>query len=235
MRSVRSWCFGLLVAFSLVGCGGAGDGGSSGGGGPTTLFTDDFSGPLGAKWIEVSGTNGARATSGDPDTLGSPPHGNPSPGLWMQGDSFGTSPGFGGAVRSAASFPSASVTFSADVRYDSGLQSFAGNYLAFALYNLNTNGVKAGAFVLPTSVRYLLFQGTTSREVTQPAPADGAFHRFTLSIDAAGNAAWYRDGVLQQSVPGFPSLTLYVKVTGPSATDTVPGTGHADNVLVTTP
>jgi len=63
----------------------------------------------------------------------------------------------------------------------------------------------------------------------------GCGPKSTLSIDAAGNAAWYRDGVLQQSVPGFPSLTLYVKITGPSATDTIPGTGHADNVLVTTP
>jgi hypothetical protein len=220
-----------LLMGLLVGCGGSGAGGA---GGPATLFSDDFSGALAAKWIDVS-YPGATATSGDADTLGSPPHGNPSPGLWLQGASLGTNPGGGGAVRTSATFPSAAVTFAADVRYDSGLQAPAGNYLTFGVYDLNTNALKAAALVLPTTVVYMVYQGATLREVSQPAPGGNAFHRFTLTIDASGNAAWRRDGALQQSVVGFPAVTLYVKVAGPGATDTIPGVGHADNLMVTSP
>jgi hypothetical protein len=220
----------LLAVAVLSGCGGSAGSGSA----PTTLFTDDFSGALGAKWIDVS-YPGATATSGDADTLGSPSHGNPSPGLWLKGASNGTSPGGGGGVRTTATFASSPLTFAADARYDSGPQDPAGNFLMVTVNGINDNAIKAGALILPSSVRYWLYQGATLREVTQPATADGAFHRFTLTIDVAGNATWHRDGALQQSIPGFPAVTLYARAMGPGSTNTVLGSGSVDNVLVTTP
>jgi hypothetical protein len=127
------------------------------------------------------------------------------------------------------------VSFSADLRFDSGSWSAAGNYLMFMVADLNTTALRAGAFVTANQVRYLVYQGNTSREVTHTIPADTAFHRYTLTVDASGTSSWSRDGVLQQTIPDFPSTNLYVRITGPSDVLDVPGVGHADNVLVTEP
>ena len=55
-------------------------------------------------------------------------------------------------------------------------------------------------------------------------------------VDAGGNAAWRRDGALQQTAPSFPlNKNFSIKVISPGSTDTMLGSGHIDNVLVTTP
>jgi hypothetical protein len=215
------------------------------GGGTTTLLSDDFSGSLAAKWTIVSGAGtsiASSATSGDPDTLGSPSHGNPSPGLWMKGASYGTSPGGGGGVRSINAFPtSGGLSVSLDARRDSGYEPFAGNGFLASLTDISGGQPLALIQVNSGSVTFLLSihdpaSGDHPQQITHSFPADTSFHRFAFSIDASGNAMWSRDGALQQTVAGFPlNKNLSLQATSPGSTDTVLGSAHMDNVLVTAP
>jgi hypothetical protein len=238
MTSFRQAAAALVLGFAaLAGCGGAP-------GGSKTLFTDDFSGSLGASWFVVTGAGTAlasSATSGDPDTLGALPHGNPSPGLWMKGASFGTAPGGGGGVRSVFSYPtSGGLTVGADLRKDSGVEPSAGGVL-FRLTDISGGQPLAMVEVDSGSATFLLTihdpaSGNHAQQVTHAFPADTVFHRYEFSVDSAGNAAWTRDGALQQTVPAFPaSRNLSIQVTGPGSTDAEVGSGHLDNVKVTAP
>jgi hypothetical protein len=234
----------FLFAAIAASCGGAG-GAGTGTPTPTTLLSDDFSGPLAAKWTIISGAGSSiasTATSGDADTPGSPPHGNPSPGLWMKGAAFGTAPGGGGGVRSINTYPtSGGLTVSVDGRRDSGLEPFAGNGLTASLTDISGGQPLALVRVNSGSVTYLLTifdptSGNHSQEVTHSFPPDSGFRRFAFSIDASGNAQWSRDGALQQTVAGFPlKKNLSLQATSPGSTDTDPGSAHMDNVQVTTP
>ncbi len=72
--------------------------------------------------------------------------------------------------------------------------------------------------------------------ITHSFSPDTSFHRFVFSIDASGNAKWSRDGALPQVVAGFPlNKNVSLQATSPGSTDTVLGSAHMDNVLVTTP
>jgi hypothetical protein len=228
----------LLVVCGLAGCGGSG--------GAKTLLTDDFTGPLGTHWFVVIGagsTLASSATSGDPDSLGSLPHGNPSPGLWMKGAAYGTAPGGGGGVRSVSSYPtSGGLSVAADLRRDSGLEPPAtGNGVLFLLTDVSGGQPLAMVQVNSGSATFLLTlhdptSGNHAQQVTHVIPADTAFHRFEFTVDGAGNATWSRDGALQQSVPAFPAnRNLSIQVTGPGSVDPEVGSGHLDNVKVAAP
>ena len=230
----------FLIAAITAGCGGGNAAPT-----PNTLLSDDFSGPLAAKWTIISGAGtsfASSATSGDADTAGSPPHGNPSPGLWMKGASYGASLGGGGGVRSINTYPSnGGLTVSVDARRDSGYEPGAGNGLITSLTDISGGQPLALVQVNSGSVTYMLTiydptSGNHPQLITHSFSPDTSFHRFAFSIDASGNAKWSRDGALQQAVAGFPlNKNVSLQATSPGSTDTALGSGHMDNVLVTTP
>ena len=157
----------------------------------------------------------------------------------MRGASYG--PGIlggGGGVRSNSTYPSSGgLTVSMDTRFDSGYEPGGGvNPMIFSLTDINGGQPPAFITIFANSVTYYLTVGTQARFVTHTYTADTAFHNFAFTVDAGGNAAWRRDGALQQTAPSFPlNKNFSIKVISPGSTDTMLGSGHIDNVLVTTP
>ncbi len=224
----------LLLAALLAGASGCGGGGGSGGGGgggggggPVTLLSDDFTGSFAETWQDLS-PFGGQATSRAPEPLGTLPHGNPSPGLLLHGDTHAAS----GAARTLETFSTAELTIAFDARRVAGR---ADQDLMILVRELNTHTARAYLQIWDTSVRYTLRPGITDNGVSHTITPDGAFHRFTLTIDASGQAAWYRDGLLQQSLGSLPIEDVYLEVQGPSCIAPDPGTAHFDNLLITTP
>jgi hypothetical protein len=153
----------------------SGYGGGGGNAAPNTLLSDDFSGPLAAKWTIISGAGtsfASSATSGDADTPGSPPHGNPSPSLWMKRASYGASLGGGGGVRSINTYPTnGGLTVSMDARRDSGYEPGAGNGLITSLTDIS-----GGATPGPGQFRFGHVHAHYLRsDLGQSSPADRAF------------------------------------------------------------
>jgi len=208
---------------------------------PTISLSDGFSGISSVNWIIISGAGTASpssVTSGDPDVIGSPQHGNPSPGLWMKGASYGTAPGGGGGIQSVNTYPdNKGLTVSVDARFDSGYDvGSSTNGMVFSLTDISNGPPRAWINIFENKVTYYLTMGTQQQIVSHTFPYDASFHNFKFTVNASGNAEWRRDGALQQTVTGFPSnLNLYLKTTSPGSSDTALGSAHIDNVLVTTP
>jgi hypothetical protein len=203
----------LALAAVLPACGGGRDEPA----GRFILFSEDFAATtLSGAWI-VSGGGAVEI-----DTL----EGTPAPSLSLfppNGPAFATLTVTTSAVFSAAS----PLSFEVDVLLlefpaPTGLGSAAVTIFdpafpatgASALYNPET-------FTIDFEINGVL----------GPAVVDaGGWHRVMFSIDAAGRASWWMDGVLQQTVAGFPIADLVLRLRNDS--DSV---FNFDSVLVTSP
>ncbi|MEK7131364.1 MAG: hypothetical protein AAB797_01330 [Patescibacteria group bacterium] len=67
------------------------------------------------------------------------------------------------------------------------------------------------------------------------------FHTFKFTVDADGNAKWFRDGIMKNSFDGFPVGDYIVSFSASGrnlpvySTSTATYYHNVDNILVTTP
>ena len=178
---------------------------------PGTLFFDDFSGAFpGKNWIIVGGS-----PTIDPNV------GNPPPSLSLHTDT----------LQSAVNpFDSTSgLTFSFDVGSPQG----SGTVVDAFLQDQNT-GVPASEITIDNfdCIATYNFAAATHLGVIQPFNCDSSFHTFTFRVDAAGNAAWLRDGIQQASFAGFSDKSLIIRILAGVLSGQRDLGAHLDNISV---
>lgn len=250
LHLIPSWL--LAAAFALTACGGGGGGATPATSAPTTLLDEKFSTPNGGastmtnNWLVSSGGSTCTASNTDADVLGSPPQGNPTPGLALkcQGTIIDANDG---SLRSLGTYVlNTPLTFAVDARVDT-VGTFGGNPQPGMMFSLRalSGFIVAYVAIRPDSVTYYMNSGGGfgDIQITQTYPADGLFHRYVFVVNGSGNAEWRRDGVLWANTTILSTTTgpvantgdIYIKLTSPPSTTTDASNGHFDNVLVTAP
>ena len=205
-----------------------------------TLLQESFSGPdYPSRWV-VSTSAACSASNEDGDALGSPPQGNPTPGMVFKcAGSIG-----GGMLSSLRSIETYQLVrdhqFAADARVDA-VGTFGSSPqpgLEIAVKELNTGMIYALVWVRPDQATYYVRRKTGSGYVqqTRAHTADGQFHRFELRVTAGGMVEWWRDGALQLNATDLDYDApehAYLMVTAPPSVTGGVSEGHLDNVRIT--
>ena len=239
LHLIRIWW--LATAFALTGCGGGGTPVGS-----VTLFEDTFAAPDGSasimasNWIVSSVGSTCTASNIDADVSGSPPQGNPTPGLVLKCQGAIIDANDGSLQSLAPYILNTPLTFAVDARVDT-VGTIVGNPqpgMMFSLRELNGETV-ASIAIRPNSVTYYMKSGGVlgDIQITQTHPVDALFHRYAFVVNGSGNAEWRRDGILWANTTFLSTTTgiIYIKMTPPPSTITNASNGHFDNVLVTAP
>ena len=218
-----------LIVFLLIaalGCHEEGDGADDGGassdtGGvvnppppnPTVELHDDFSGGFpGSNWILDSGSPSIVSGLGDP-----------APSLQAADATADT------RLRSGLTFP-ATAPFT--LSFDLAIPAPKGPASRFDLrLQAEGAGLTSASLVVPETAGVIRVQvGATEEEI--PFTADGAFHTFTLAVDADRIATWSIDGGVVITVPDFPQDDFRLEILSHADTG---GPFLVDNVNLSRP
>jgi hypothetical protein len=133
------------------------------------------------------------------------------------------------------------ITYAATISFDVEINPAAipaGDAVTFRAWNSGAPRDVGGNYVelnygtpsgAPTCARF----GDTTAPC-QPFNADSSFHNYRFVRPASGQAAWYRDGILQStSDPGV--TTTWLTFTAESGGSSCDGVATIDNVVLTQP
>jgi hypothetical protein len=210
-----------LAALAIPACGG--DGGGGGGGSSQTLFKEDFSGAFpGTAWTAPFST--AAGTSVQIDNSG----GDATLRMTTTAD-----PAFVGTT-TTMEFNSRPMTVSVQISATGSGEGSGG----IAILDHLGASVAAAEWhaATPSALTFRILSTTNPSPIAVPL-ADSGFHRFTFSVDDAGEATWKIDGTTVMTVSGFPDdlvrVQLYDNISSTSASSFA--LFRFDNVEVTAP
>lgn len=217
------------------------------------VFYEDFSGIFpGNKWV-VSGTSGY-TTQPSPQIDAN--IGNPAASLAMPFSSGGSNVIIQGKKVAADANPFNSAdgfSVSFDVRQpDTSAETVAYSSsgwvrnFKFEIKHLTNQYAYANLEIRPDAelVHYGIYKayvGGGGSYVSAPYNSDANFHTYKFTVDADGNAKWFRDGILKNSFGGFPvgDYTISFSASGRNlpvgSLSTATYYHNVDNVAVTVP
>jgi hypothetical protein len=221
----------------------------------SSVFYEDFSGVFpGSKWV-YERDSGYNSSLPQIDSN----IGNPAPSLAMPfpGSKERGSINMSGTkiITEVNPFNSTNgFSISADIRqpdtsFETTGNQFAGTWIRsfrFDIKNITNQYAYANLEIDPLAEKikygiYREYTGGGGSFVTAPYMPDANFHTFKFTVDADGNAKWFRDGIMKNSFDGFPVGDYLVSMVASgrplpiNSTSTASYFHNVDNVVVTIP